>query len=116
MYICICMCVYVYIYTHTYINTHVAETHMLHKQTCCTNTHVLTMALVYVHTGRDIEVKEEGITGPYSTKVIIGEGMPVHGVPSEAGKLKIQMKVKFPKSLNAEQKDQINALLGATSY
>jgi DnaJ-class molecular chaperone len=61
-------------------------------------------------------VKEEGITGPYSTKVILGEGMPVHGVPSEAGKLKIQMKVKFPKSLNAEQKQQINDLLGATSY
>lgn len=61
--------------------------------------------------GRDIEVSEEGITGPYSTKVIIGEGMPIHGVPSESGKLKIQMKVKFPKILTPEQKDQVNALL-----
>lgn len=61
--------------------------------------------------GRDIEVSEEGITGPYSTKVIIGEGMPIHGVPSESGKLKIQMKVKFPKNLTPEQKDQVNALL-----
>ena len=42
--------------------------------------------------------------------------MPVHGVPSEAGKLKIQMKVKFPKNLSPEQKEQINKLLGNVSY
>ncbi|EKX38705.1 hypothetical protein GUITHDRAFT_76979, partial [Guillardia theta CCMP2712] len=45
--------------------------------------------------GRDIIVEETGVTGPYSTKVIKGEGMPIHGFPSETGDLKIQMKVKI---------------------
>ena len=66
--------------------------------------------------GRDIIVEETGVTGPYSTKVIKviysflpfflspsllltsdpaqGEGMPIHGFPSETGDLKIQMKVR----------------------
>mmetsp|Transcript_32616 Transcript_32616/g.82248 ORF Transcript_32616/g.82248 Transcript_32616/m.82248 type:complete len:365 (+) Transcript_32616:155-1249(+) len=61
--------------------------------------------------GREITVEEKGITGPYSTKVVLGEGMPVHGVPSESGKLKIQMKVKFPKSLTPDQVEQLRTLL-----
>uniref|UniRef100_A0A6U4WZX3 J domain-containing protein n=1 Tax=Hemiselmis andersenii TaxID=464988 RepID=A0A6U4WZX3_HEMAN len=61
--------------------------------------------------GREILVEEKGITGPYSTKVVLGEGMPVHGVPSESGKLKIQMKVKFPKSLTSDQVEQLRTLL-----
>jgi len=60
--------------------------------------------------GRDILVKETGVTGPYSTKTIQGEGMPLHGVPSETGNLKIQMKVKFPKKLSPEQAEAINNL------
>jgi len=60
--------------------------------------------------GRDIEVVETGVTGPYSTKIVKGEGMPKHGVPSETGDLKIQMKVKFPKKLTPEQIDTINKL------
>jgi DnaJ-class molecular chaperone len=61
--------------------------------------------------GRDILVEEKGVTGPYSTKVILKEGMPVHGVPSESGKLKIQMKVKFPSSITAETAEQLKKLL-----
>jgi len=61
--------------------------------------------------GRDIEVSESGVTGPYSTKIIKGEGMPVHGVPSETGNLKVQMKVKFPRSLTPEQIATINQIL-----
>lgn len=60
--------------------------------------------------GRDIEVVETGVTGPYSTKIVKGEGMPKHGVPSETGDLKIQMKVKFPKKLTPEQAETINTL------
>ena len=63
--------------------------------------------------GRDIEVEETGVTGPYSTKTIKGEGMPKHGVPSETGDLKVQMKVKFPKSLTAEQVETINRIFAA---
>ncbi len=61
--------------------------------------------------GRDIEVSETGVTGPYSTKTVKGEGMPVHGVPSETGNLKVQMKVKFPRSLTEEQIATINQIL-----
>jgi DnaJ-class molecular chaperone len=39
--------------------------------------------------------------------------MPKHGVPSETGDLKIQMKVKFPKSLTAEQVETINRIFAA---
>ena len=60
--------------------------------------------------GRDVTVREEGVTGPYSTKTIKGEGMPLHGVPSETGNLKIQMKVKFPKRLTPEQAKAINEI------
>jgi DnaJ-class molecular chaperone len=60
--------------------------------------------------GRDVTVREEGVTGPYSTKTIKGEGMPLHGVPSETGNLKIQMKVKFPKRLTPEQVKAINEI------
>jgi DnaJ-class molecular chaperone len=63
--------------------------------------------------GRDIVVEETGVTGPYSTKTIKGEGMPKHGVPSETGDLKIQMKVKFPKSLTPDQVEQINKIFAA---
>jgi DnaJ-class molecular chaperone len=63
--------------------------------------------------GRDVVIEETGVTGPYSTKTIKGEGMPKHGVPSETGDLKIKMKVKFPKTLTTDQVDAINKYFAA---
>mmetsp|Transcript_28740 Transcript_28740/g.42237 ORF Transcript_28740/g.42237 Transcript_28740/m.42237 type:complete len:358 (-) Transcript_28740:75-1148(-) len=63
--------------------------------------------------GRDVVIEETGVTGPYSTKTIKGEGMPKHGVPSELGDLKIQMKVKFPKKLTPDQVEGINKMFAA---
>jgi len=63
--------------------------------------------------GRDVVIEETGVTGPYSTKTIKGEGMPKHGVPSELGDLKIQMKVKFPKKLTPDQIENINKMFAA---
>jgi len=63
--------------------------------------------------GRDVIIEETGVTGPYTTKTIAGEGMPKHGVPSETGDMRIKMKVKFPKSLTAEQVEAINKIFAA---
>jgi len=53
--------------------------------------------------GREVTITEKGITGPYDTKRIVGEGMPHHDVPSQKGDLFVKMKVTFPRQMTAEQ-------------
>ena len=53
--------------------------------------------------GREVEVLSKGITGPYDTKRIQGEGMPHHGVPSQKGDLFVKMHVYLPRQLTADQ-------------
>merc|ERR1711865_851718 len=52
---------------------------------------------------REVEVSSQGITGPYDTKRISGEGMPQHDVPSQRGDLFVKMQVTFPGKMTAEQ-------------
>jgi DnaJ-class molecular chaperone len=53
--------------------------------------------------GREVTIKEKGVTGPYDTKRIPQEGMPHHDVPSQKGDLFVKMKVNFPRQMTAEQ-------------
>jgi len=53
--------------------------------------------------GRLVTLTEKGVTSPYDTKRITGEGMPHHDVPSQRGDLFVKMKVDFPRQLTAEQ-------------
>merc|ERR1712046_212688 len=53
--------------------------------------------------GRMVELNVKGVTGPYDTKRIQQEGMPVHDVPSQKGDLFVKMKVTVPRQLTAEQ-------------
>jgi len=53
--------------------------------------------------GRSVELEVSGVTGPYETKRIQGEGMPHHEVTSVKGDLFVKMKVNFPRKLSADQ-------------
>jgi len=59
--------------------------------------------------GREVIITEKGVTTPYDTKRISGEGMPVHDVPSQKGDLFVKMKVAYPKQMTAEQATFVKA-------
>jgi len=59
---------------------------------------------------RSVQLDVKGVTGPYETKRIQGEGMPHHEVTSQKGDLFVKMKVAFPAKLTAEQQKFAKAL------
>lgn len=59
--------------------------------------------------GREVKIKEKGITHPYDTKTIKGEGMPQHDVSSVKGDLHIKMHVNFPRQLTKAQREFIQS-------
>ena len=71
----------------------------------------LTEALTgYKHTvthldGREVTIEEKGVTGPYDTKRVEGEGMPHHDVASQKGDLYVKIKINFPRKISQAQKD-----------
>jgi len=54
--------------------------------------------------GREVTVEENGVTSPYDTKRIEGEGMPLHDVPSQKGDLYVKIKVNWPAKVSEAQK------------
>lgn len=58
----------------------------------------------------EVEVTRTSITKPMSTKKIKGEGMPLHGTPSEFGDLVVKFEVVMPEKLTEEQKTALEAV------
>jgi len=61
--------------------------------------------------GRHVELKQDGVTPPEYVKVLRGEGFPVHNFPADRGDLHVKFTVKFPQTLNEQQKQGIKELL-----
>eukprot|EP00823_Brevimastigomonas_motovehiculus_P003716 TRINITY_DN2307_c0_g1_i1.p1 TRINITY_DN2307_c0_g1~~TRINITY_DN2307_c0_g1_i1.p1 ORF type:complete len:374 (+),score=54.03 TRINITY_DN2307_c0_g1_i1:57-1178(+) len=61
--------------------------------------------------GRTIDVESDEVTPPDTVRVIEGEGMPLHDIPSESGNLRVKFSVSFPSRLTNEQKKAIRQLL-----
>ncbi|GBG23919.1 DnaJ family protein [Hondaea fermentalgiana] len=60
----------------------------------------------------EVEIdREDKITKPFETIVIPDEGMPLHEVPSQFGNLRVTFEVMFPRSLTAEQMEEIKKIL-----
>lgn len=60
--------------------------------------------------GRDVVIDYKGVTQPFETRKITGEGMPMHDYPSQHGDLLVKYIVDLPKNLNDEQKKAIEKL------
>jgi len=61
--------------------------------------------------GRDVTVSESGVVQYNQKRVLSGEGMPIHNVPSEKGDLTITYQVDLPTSITAEQKKKLQEVL-----
>jgi len=61
--------------------------------------------------GHDVEIASKKITKPEQVKRLKGEGMPIHGVPSEFGDLLVKITVKMPTELTAEQQKALAEIL-----
>jgi len=59
--------------------------------------------------GRDVPVEYTGITQPFETRRVVGEGMPVHNFPSQRGDLYIKYIVDLPRTLSDDQKAAVAA-------
>ena len=57
--------------------------------------------------GHPVLLKHEGIASHGQVLVIEGEGMPVHGVPSEFGKLHVTLAIEMPAALSAEERELV---------
>ncbi|KAK8802042.1 hypothetical protein WA158_006437 [Blastocystis sp. Blastoise] len=62
--------------------------------------------------GHKVTFGNQDITKPGQVLTINEEGMPKHNFPSEKGDLLVTVKVKFPKTLTNEQKEQLKSILG----
>ena len=60
---------------------------------------------------REVEVDEDGVVQFGQKRVLKGEGMPVHHVPSEKGDLTLTYEVNFTVSLTSEQQRDIAQIL-----
>lgn len=60
--------------------------------------------------GHEVEISEEGVTQYNQKRVIEGEGMPKHHVPSERGDLIVTYKVELPSHLTEAQQAEIAKL------
>lgn len=61
--------------------------------------------------GRHVELKQDGVTPPEFVKTLRGEGFPVHNFPADRGDLHVKFTVRFPPTLNDQQKQGIKNLL-----
>ena len=61
--------------------------------------------------GRTIHVPVDSPVSPGSSRVVVGEGMPISKQPGTKGDLKIQFEVQFPRKLSEQQKAAIRAAL-----
>lgn len=59
---------------------------------------------------REVTVSHNGVTQPFETRKVAGEGMPMHNFPSQRGDLFVKYVVDLPKVLTQEQKDAIAKL------
>lgn len=55
--------------------------------------------------GHSVTIKHDGIASHGQVITLANEGMPVHGVPSEFGKLHVQLAIDMPTTLTPEEKD-----------
>ncbi len=53
--------------------------------------------------GHAVMIEKSGVSRPGELIVIAGEGMPLHGVPSEFGDLRVTLVVVFPEQLSASE-------------
>ena len=60
--------------------------------------------------GREFYIESNKVTQPDETRIITGEGMPVHKFPSQKGDLYIKFNVKLPKTLNKKEKELIKEI------
>ena len=62
--------------------------------------------------GHPVTVANEGVSQPHQVLTLRGEGMPVHGVPSEFGVLRVELMVDLPSSLTADERQWLGQHLG----
>jgi len=55
--------------------------------------------------GHLVEIRHDTISRPQQVLVLPAEGMPVHGVPSEFGELRVTLLVDMPAALTAEERE-----------
>lgn len=60
--------------------------------------------------GRELVLTYSGVTQPFETRKITGEGMPVHNYPSQHGDLFVKYIVDLPRQLSENQKEAARAL------
>ena len=60
-----------------------------------------------------MRVAAANISTPQQVLRLRGEGMPVHGVPSEFGDLLVTLHVDFPTALSARQAELVRAEFGS---
>eukprot|EP00936_MAST-01D_sp_MAST-1D-sp1_P002514 g2514.t1 len=59
----------------------------------------------------EFTVSRSGVTKPFQTIRLRGEGMPLHGTPSEHGDLLVRVTVRMPRKLSKEQMDLVASAL-----
>jgi len=64
--------------------------------------------------GRTLNIPLTEVINPSSIHTVVGEGMPLQKNPSNRGNLLLRFNIKFPKSLNKEQKEQLKVLLAGS--
>lgn len=57
--------------------------------------------------GHTVTIANEAVSQPGQVINIQGEGMPLHGVPSEFGNLKVELKINMPDKLTDAQRRMI---------
>jgi DnaJ-class molecular chaperone len=57
--------------------------------------------------GHEVVLSSEGISFPGQVLRLRGEGMPVHGVPSEYGSLYVTLDIEMPKAITAQERDLV---------
>lgn len=58
--------------------------------------------------GHPVELHHPGIASHGQVMVVEGEGMPVHGVPSEFGKLYVTLAIEMPAMLSAAEREVVS--------
>ena len=53
--------------------------------------------------GHPVTISNSGVSQPHQVLVLQGEGMPVHGVPSEVGSLHVELMVSLPSRVSQEE-------------
>lgn len=61
--------------------------------------------------GHHVVISSDKVTKPGHIHIIENEGMPIHTVPSQKGRLHIEFSVRFPESLTEEQRQGFKKLL-----